>query len=51
MKKIIATIAIATTIMIGATVDAYQVCSTAMQVTFKNGTNLVLDMETGIELY
>lgn len=51
MKRLIATIAIATTIVIGASVQAYQVCSTAMQVTFKNGTNIVLDLETGLDIY
>lgn len=50
MKKLITTALIATTLMV-STIDAYQVCATALQVTFKNGVNLILDMETGIELY
>lgn len=50
MKRFLASLLVVGTLLV-ATVDAYQVCSTAMQVTFKNGTNLVLDMETGIDLY
>lgn len=51
MKKLIAIAAIVTTVMITSTIDAYQVCSTALQVTFKNGVNLVLDAETGMDIY
>lgn len=36
---------------IATSIDAYQVCSTAMQVTFKNGVNLVVDAECGISLW
>ena len=50
MKKILAGLLIIGSMAI-ATVDAYQVCSTAMQVTFKNGTNVVLDLETGLEVF
>ena len=51
MKKILAGLLIIGSMAIATTVDAYQVCSTAMQVTFKNGTNIVLDLETGLEIF
>lgn len=50
MKKLMAMAVIATTLMV-STIDAYQVCATALQVTFKNGVNLVLDAETGMDIY
>lgn len=50
MKKILAGLLIIGSLAI-TTVDAYQVCSTAIQVTFKNGTNAVLDLETGLEIF
>lgn len=50
MRKFLAGLLIIGSMAI-TTVDAYQVCSDAMQVTFKNGTNIVLDMETGLEIF
>lgn len=50
MKKFLIGTAIVVGMMV-TTVDAYQVCWTGLQVTFKNGVNLMIDADYGIGLW
>lgn len=50
MKKIIA-LTIMTTIIATSNIVAYQTAKDAIQVTFKSGHNLVVDMESGIKIF
>ena len=49
MKKII--IAVLFSILVMSQVEAYQVCKTDIQVTFKDGFNLVIGLTEGIKIW
>lgn len=50
MKKVLATIAIVGVVLMNS-IAAYQTAPGAIQMTFKNGYNLVIDTETGVDLW